>query len=168
MIARKRDGVRVPLAVEALVLIVATCMQAYSQTGVSTDSAAIMTRYIQFQEAIQNHDTISIGNSYALDAVSLLENKPVLRGRQSIASRWAKVLKGPLVFQITSQELNVAHSGQDAFQFGRFEIHSQDTAYALLASGKVLFVWRKQVDLWYIALEMDNFDAALPPKPPNK
>lgn len=139
---------------------------AYAQTPGSVDSTEIMTRFFQFQEAIQKRDSVSIADFYFSDAVSLLQNQPVRQGRSAIAARWAKVLAGPFIFQVLSPELSVSPSRCDAFQFGRFEIHSADTSNALMAAGKVMFVWRKQIDRWRIALEMDNFDR--PPAPPNK
>jgi ketosteroid isomerase-like protein len=162
MINNNRDFITLAVTLAALVVIGGS-QTGYSQNVDSADSTAIMTRFNLFQEALRNRDTNSIGDYYAHDAVSILENQPVRRGRQLIAARWAKVLMGPFVFHILSPELNIARSGQDAFQFGMFEIHSTDTTHALLASGKVTFLWRKESDQWRITLEMDNFDRPSPP-----
>ena len=125
-------------------------------------------QFSQFQHALSARDTMLIGDFYTDDAVSLLQNQPVRRGRNSIVQRWKKTLANPLTFRTTSAEINVSSSGHDAFQFGTFEIHSADTTNVLLASGKVMFLWKKQLDRWRIALEMDNFNAMAPQKSSNQ
>ena len=47
----------------------------------------------------------------------------------------------------------------------KFEIHSTDPTALLLASGKWLYLWRKESDRWRIALEMDNFNSPKTKKP---
>ena len=139
-----------------------------SQTGSQIDSTAIFLQFSRFQQALSARDTTSIGDFYTDDAVSLLQNQRVRRGRISIVQRWKNTLANPLIFRTTSDEINVSSSGQDAFQVGTFEIHSADTTNALSVSGKVMFLWRKQLERWRIALEMDNFNAMAPSKSSNR
>ena len=139
-----------------------------SQSTAQVDSAAIHLQFSNFQQALFVRDTASIGDFYTDDAVSLLQNQPVRQGRNSIVQRWKKSLTNPFVIQTTSIEISVSSSGQDAFQFGTFQIHSRDTTNVLLASGKVMFLWKKQPDRWRIALEMDNFNSDSPQKSPNQ
>ncbi|HTK81731.1 MAG TPA: nuclear transport factor 2 family protein [Bacteroidota bacterium] len=134
-----------------------------SQSTPGADSLGIISRFNEFQDALQKRDSIAIGDFYGTDAVSLLQNQPARRGRQAIAARWTKVLMGPFTFHISPQDVNVSSSGHDAFQYGRFEIQSTDPSKAILASGNVMFVWRKQEATWRIAFEMDNFDAPSSP-----
>ncbi|MBI4429611.1 MAG: nuclear transport factor 2 family protein [Ignavibacteriales bacterium] len=151
----------------ALVMLVFT-NSLISQSSPKADSTAIQLQFSRFQEVLLAHDTISIGDFYTDDAVSLLQNQPVRRGRNSIAQRWNKSLANPILIRLTSSEINLSVTGQDAFQFGRFEIRAADTSNALLATGKVMILWRKQADHWRMALEMDNFDAMPSRKPPDQ
>ena len=116
----------------------------------------------RFQQALQSRDTLLLKDIYAENAVSLLQNQPVRTGRNAIIKRWKKSMALPVSFQIVSQCVNVSSGGQDAFQYGSFEIHSSDTTNVLLASGKIMFLWKRVADNWEIALEMDNFDAIKP------
>ncbi len=160
-----RSGRRASVTVVSVVLSSIACTTTLiSQTPSPVDSAAIGRQFSRFQNALLARDTLSIEDSNSGDAVSLLQNQPVRRGRNSIVQRWKKVLASPLVFRIVSEEISVSSSGRDAFQFGRFAVHSADTTNTLLASGKILFIWKRQPDRWRIALEMDNFNATTPQK----
>ncbi len=152
---------RVVISVALLLFVCASTL--ISQTTALIDSTAIQVQFSNFQQALFSRDTTSIGDFYTNDAVSLLQNQPVRRGRNAIAHRWKKTLANPVILRVTSAEINVSLSGHDAFQFGTFEIHSDDTTQTVLASGKVMFLWKKVGDHWGIALEMDNFDRSLTP-----
>ncbi|MBI4546698.1 MAG: nuclear transport factor 2 family protein [Ignavibacteriae bacterium] len=150
----------VTVAVFSFVVVTSTV---FSQPTGQGDSIAIASRFDYFQRAILTRDTMSMGDFYTDDAVSLLQNQQVRRGRNAIVQRWKSALANPFILRITSAGINVSSSGQDAFQFGTFEIHAADTTELFLASGKVMFLWKKQVDRWRIALEMDNFDRSSSP-----
>lgn len=137
--------------------------QLYSQSK-SVDSSAIQSQFSRYQQHLLLRDTLTIGDFYTEDAVSLRQNEPVRRTRESILQRWKKSLANPIVIRVYSKELNVSPGGQDAYQYGAFEVYTADTSNTLLASGKIMFIWKKQVDGWKIALEMDNFDS-IKPKP---
>ena len=136
----------------------------YSQSNKIVDSSAIQSQFSKFQQCLLMRDTILIGDFYTEDAISLRQNEPVRRSRGSILQRWKKSLSNPIVVKVTASELNVSSSGQDAFQFGVFEVYSADLGNMLLASGKIMFIWKKQRDGWKIAVEMDNFNSAKPVK----
>ena len=167
MMFSKRQIISTTIIIVDLLFVVCTSTL-LPQTGSSVDSTAIDLQFSHFQQALLARDTTSIGDFYTDDAVSLLQNQPPRRGRNSIVQRWKKTLASPLILRTTSTEINVSSSGQDAFQFGTFEIHSADTSNVLLVSGKVMFLWRKQPDRWRIALEMDNFNAMAPQKSSNQ
>jgi ketosteroid isomerase-like protein len=135
---------------------------AQSDTAKPVDSIA--RELNRFQQALLSRDTVAIKEIYAENAASLLQNQPVRIGRDAIIQRWKKSSANPISVRIIPQDVNLSPSGQDAFQFGAFEIHSTDTTNALLASGKLMFLWRREPDRWRIALEMDNFDSARPPQ----
>ena len=125
-----------------------------------SDSAAISSRFSGLQLALAAKDTTAIGGFYADEAVSLLQNQPVRHGRESIVERWKKSLAHPIALTVAPEGLSLSRSGVDAFQHGTFAVRTTDSTAALLATGKVLYVWRKESGAWRIALEMDNFDAA--------
>ncbi len=136
-----------------------------SQSTVPADSTMIALQFNSFQKALLARDTASLGDFYTRDAVSLLQNQPARRGQNPIVERWKRSLANPIALKLTSAEINVSPGGQDAFQYGTFEIHTADATGTLLASGKILYLWRKQSDGWRIAVEMDNFDARSTQKP---
>ena len=167
MMFSKRQIILTTIIIVDLLFVVCTSTL-ISQTGSSVDSTAIDLQFSHFQQALLARDTTSIGDFYTDDAVSLLQNQPPMRVRNSIVQRCKKTLANPFIFRTTSAEINVSSSGQDAFQFGTFQIHSSDTTNVLLASGKVMFLWKKRLDRWRIALEMDNFNAMAPQKSSNQ
>jgi ketosteroid isomerase-like protein len=116
-------------------------------------------RFLRFQQALSSKDAASMGDLYAAEAVSLLQNQPPRKGREAIAARWKQAFGASFSLILTSAEIVLSPGGRDACQYGTFEIHSGAEAGPLLASGKWAYVWRKEPDQWRIALEMDNFDA---------
>lgn len=128
---------------------------------------AITRELERFQQALESRDTLVIRELYSEKAVSLLQNHPVRIGRDAIMGRWKKSLAMPISIRVIPQEINLSPAGQDAFQYGTFEIHSADTSHTLVASGKLMFLWRREGDRWRIAFEMDNFDATKPQNVPS-
>ena len=136
--------------------------QAVSQLEIE----GIQAQFARFQKALASKESSVFGDLYSADAVSLLQNQPPRKGGAAIEARWKAAFAGPFSLRLASQEIRLSPGGQDAFQFGTFEIISTDPAAALLATGKWLYLWRKESGRWRIALEMDNFDAAKPQKSP--
>jgi ketosteroid isomerase-like protein len=118
-------------------------------------------RFQRFQQALSTKDSASMGDLYTADAVSLLQNQPPRKGRESIAARWKQAFGASFSLVLTSVEIVLSPGGRDACQYGTFVIHSGDAAGPLLASGKWAYIWRKEPDQWRIAMEMDNFDAPI-------
>lgn len=119
----------------------------------------INLQFVHFQQALSSKDASAIGDLYLAEAVSLLQNQPARKGQEAIRARWKQAFTGPFSLSLASLEINLSPSGREAYQYGTFEIHSTDPAASLLASGKWLYIWRKESDRWRIALEMDNFNA---------
>lgn len=120
---------------------------------------SIQSQFARFQQALASKDSTAFKDLYSIDAVSLLQNQPPRKGGAAIEARWKASFAGPFSLHLTSQEIRLSPNGQDAYQYGTFEIVSTDPAASLLASGKWLYLWRKESDRWRIVLEMDNFDA---------
>jgi len=125
----------------------------------------INVQFVRFQQALSARDSAALGDLYLAEAMSLLQNQPARKGRVSIEARWKQSLTGPFILSLASEEINLSSSRQEAYQRGTFEIHSTDPSAALLASGKWLYLWRKESDRWRIALEMDNFNSPKAQKP---
>jgi ketosteroid isomerase-like protein len=119
----------------------------------------IQRQFLRYQRALSSRDAETIGDLYTAEAVSLLQNQPPRKGREAIAARWKQSFGANFSLVLTSAEILLSPGGQDACQYGMFEIHSTAAGAALLASGKWTYVWRKEADVWRIALEMDNFDS---------
>ena len=125
----------------------------------------IQRQFIRFQRALSSKDTATIDDLYLEGAVSLLQNQAPRKSREAITARWKKAFAAPFSLILTSLEIKVSPGGHDAYQYGTFEIHASDSNASLLATGKWLYLWRWESDVWRIALEMDNFDAPTPKAP---
>jgi ketosteroid isomerase-like protein len=119
----------------------------------------IQRQFLRYQRALSSKDAETMGDLYTAEAVSLLQNQPPRKGREAIAARWKQSFGGAFSLDLTSAEILLSPGGQEACQYGTFEIHSAAADAALLASGKWAYVWRKEEDVWRIALEIDNFDS---------
>lgn len=127
---------------------------------------SIKAQFARFQQALALKESSALRDLYSIDAVSLLQNQPPRMGGAAIEARWGAAFAGPFTLHLASHDIRLSPSGQDAYQYGTFEINSIDAGASLMASGKWLYIWRKQSDRWRIVLEMDNFDAAKPQKSP--
>ena len=132
--------------------------------ALQTEIESIKAQFARFQQALTSKESSAFKDLYSIDAVSLLQNQPPRKGGATIEARWNAAFSSPFTLHLASQEIRLSPSGQDAFQYGTFEIISTDSGASLLASGKWLYIWRKESDRWRIVLEMDNFDAAKPQK----
>jgi len=127
---------------------------------------SINAQFARFQQALAAKDSSLFKDLYSPDAVSLLQNQPPRKGEAAIEARWKASFSGPFTLGLKSREILLSPSGTDAYQHGTFEIISTEPAGSLLASGKWLYLWRKEAGAWRIVLEMDNFDAAKAKKSP--
>ncbi len=136
------------------------------QGAAQAEVDAITAQFARFQQALAAKDSSAFKELYSPDAVSLLQNQPPRKGEAAIEARWKASFSGPFALHLKSQEIVLSPSGTDAYQHGTFEIVSTEPAGPLLASGKWLYLWRKEAGAWRIVLEMDNFDAAKAKKSP--
>jgi ketosteroid isomerase-like protein len=130
------------------------------QADPAGEAENVRLQFLRFQQALSSKDAASLSDLYTAEAVSLLQNQPLRKGRESIAARWKQAFGASFSLVLTSVEIVLSPGGRDACQYGTFEIHGGDAAGPLLTSGKWAYIWRKEPDQWRIALEMDNFDAS--------
>ncbi len=128
---------------------------------------AITGRFEAFQQLILKRDWASMGQFYSERALSLLQNNPVRRDRDSILARWQAAFANPFALRLLSLDIEILAPGRWARQYGTFEIRPPDSD-SIIASGKFLYLWTSEAGQWKIALEMDNFDARNPLKMPSR
>ena len=119
------------------------------------DSIELNIQFTRFQTAVLNTDTTALVQLYTNDAVSLVQNNPILTGVENIMIRWRKSFKMPFQLKLNLQKMEIS-SGHRASCFGTFSIYSQSNE--VLATGKWLQLWRREKAVWKMYLEMDNFN----------
>ena len=143
----------------SFILCFGTFICGYSQSTKlhKKDSIELNIQFTRFQTAVLNTDTTTLEQLYTNDAISLVQNNPILTGVESIMIRWRKSFKMPFQLKLNLQKMEIS-SGHRASCFGTFSIYSQSNE--VLATGKWLQLWRREKAVWKMYLEMDNFNTS--------
>lgn len=98
---------------------------------------------------------------YAADASAFPFNAPIATGKDQIRQVWAHLVSLPgFVLSFTPTKIEVAKSGDLAYDIGTFELKTNDAQGNVVAEvGKYVVVWKKQPDKqWKVVADMFNTD----------
>ncbi len=145
-------------ALPALVALVAACA-----TTPRVDRASEEQRIRELSQrqmaAAQAKDAAAMATFYADDAVFMGANQATLRGRDAIRRGMEGMFALPnLAFSFTPTTIQVAESGDIAYETGTYRFGADMPGGRLDDAGKYLTIWRKIGGEWRIVADMNNSD----------
>jgi uncharacterized protein (TIGR02246 family) len=145
-------------------LMVALCaigLSCSSHASRPADEAAIRAASREWSDAEAAKDLEKCLSFYAEDGERFATGSPLIVGRTALRAEWAKYLAAPGSFHWTTSKVEVAASGDLAYETGVFVINSLDKNQQPTAvHGKYVLVWKKQADgKWKVLADIDNPDS---------
>ena len=144
-------------------LVVAPCttfMSCNLPGNRSVDEAAVRAASREWSDAEAVKDLEKCVSFYAEDGERLTTGSPLIVGRDALRKEWAKYLSAPGSFHWTTSKVEVARSGDLAYETGVFVIKTVDkNQQPAIINGKYVLVWKKQAnDKWKVVADIDNPD----------
>jgi uncharacterized protein (TIGR02246 family) len=147
-----------------LYLVLAMCSSFVSCSPLgnrSADEAAIRAASREWSDAEAAKDLEKTLSFYAEDGERFATGSPLIAGRPALRKEWAKYLSEPGSFRWTTSKVEVARSGDLAYETGVFEIKKTDkNQQPTTINGKYVLVWKKQANgKWKVVADIDNPDS---------
>ena len=125
------------------------------------------------EQASLKGDVTAAASYYAENAVILVSNMPMVKGRADIEKTMRGWMEsGMKMKEFTTTTISVEGAGDFAIQLGRYFQTFEMGGKVIADTGKFVTVWRKQVDgSWKMAYDIWNTDIpapAMPPEPETK
>ena len=131
------------------------CNKVVNITG---EVAAIRKLDRSWQQALTSKDAATISNLYASDAVQMSANTPKVVGREAIRKWLDGWLPGPNVSTFAIDTIEVAASGEIAYDRGTFHFSADTPQGHVDDVGKYLTIWKKIGGEWKVIADIDNSD----------
>jgi uncharacterized protein (TIGR02246 family) len=127
----------------------------------SVDEAAIRAASKEWSDAEAGKDLKKCVSFYAEDGERFATGSPLIVGRDALRKEWAKYLSAPGSFHWTTSKVEVAGSGDLAYETGVFAIKTVDkNQQPAIINGKYVLVWKKQANgKWKVVADIDNPDS---------
>jgi uncharacterized protein (TIGR02246 family) len=127
----------------------------------SADEAAIRAASREWSDAEAGKDLEKCLSFYAEDGKRFATGSPLIVGRDALRKEWAKYLSAPGSFHWTTSTVEVAGSGDLAYEIGVFVIKTVDkNQQPTTINGKYVLVWKKQASgEWKVVADIDNPDS---------
>jgi uncharacterized protein (TIGR02246 family) len=94
---------------------------------------------------------------YADDGERMATGSPLIKGKEALRAEWSKYLATPGSFTWATAKVDIARSGEMAYETGTFEMKAPD---GKSTRGKYVIVWRKQSNgTWKVVEDIDNPDS---------
>jgi uncharacterized protein (TIGR02246 family) len=124
------------------------------------DEAAIQAASKAWSDAERNKDLPKCLSFYADGAELLRPGSFLVTGKEDLRREWEKILAEPGTSGWTPSKIEVARSGDLAYETGAYESKSLDkNKQPVTATGKYVHVWEKQDDgKWKVTEDIDNPD----------
>lgn len=130
-------------------------------TPTNPDEKIVRAEAVAWFKAGTAKDAAAFASYYAPDARLFPPGGPLVSGKEQISAFWVGFFKQPgLVFHGGSTAVEVAKSGDMAYERGTFQLTVNDAAGRPATSvGKYVVVWRKQPDgKWKAYADIFNTD----------
>jgi uncharacterized protein (TIGR02246 family) len=151
------------MTVARVLLIAALCTSAVScrQDSRREDEAAIRAATVAWNAAEAVKDVDKCVSFYAEDGERFATGSPIIRGRAALRDEWQKYVSSPGKFEWSTSKVDVASSGDLAYETGRFVLKAvDDNGKPTTTNGKYVCVWKKQADgQWKVVADIDNPDS---------
>jgi uncharacterized protein (TIGR02246 family) len=122
------------------------------------DVAAIQAASKEWSDAERSKDLPKCISFYTDDAELLRPNTFLVTGKEDLRREWEKILAEPGASGWTASKIEVARSGDLAYETGTYESKSVDAKkQAVTAVGNYVHVWEKQDDgKWKVTEDIDH------------
>jgi ketosteroid isomerase-like protein len=149
------------LVAVALLLMAGIAVSLAQKSNPTADEQAIRKLDRDWSAAANSKDVEKTVSYYADDASAFPYNAPIATGKEQVRQMWSHLVSLPgfaLTFGPT--KIAVAKSGDLAYEFGTFELKSNDAqGNSTTTLGKSVVVWKKQPDKeWKVVVDIFNTD----------
>jgi ketosteroid isomerase-like protein len=145
----------------AALLMVGIGVSSAQKSSGSADEQAIRKLDKEWSAATQSKDAGKMLTYYTEEASAFPFNAPIATGHEQIQKLWAGLMSMPgFALTFAPTKIEVAQSGEMAYDVGTFELKHNDANGALTtAAGKYVVVWKKQADKqWKAVADIFNTD----------
>jgi ketosteroid isomerase-like protein len=128
--------------------------------GAAADEAAIRAQETRWRGVIERKDTAAIGSFYTEDGIYAPTFRPMVRGRDAVATMWAthEFTLDSLRLERTPIRIDVARSGDVATEVGTWVFHGVAPEHERVdGRGSYVTSWRKEEGAWKISAYIWNF-----------
>jgi uncharacterized protein (TIGR02246 family) len=155
---------RVPIAIAISVAAMSASCAAAPQIDSEAETAAVRARSEAVVRAESAMDAEAAAAFFAEDAIVQPTGSPQIQGRAAILDDYRQFFNGGTLkeFSGTTSGLQVAASGDLAYEYGVNRLILAGPDGDLLDSGKYLTVWKKIDGEWYVAALSFTSDTPTP------
>ena len=126
----------------------------------AADETAIRAASREWSNAEAAKDLEKCVSFYAEDGERFATGSPLIGGAAALRKEWAKYLALPGSFDWTTSKVEVARSGDLAYETGVFVIKTPDkNQETKTINGKYVLVWKKVAGKWKVIADIDNPDS---------
>ena len=124
------------------------------------DAAAIQVASKEWSDAAGAKDLTKCLSFYAEGAERLATGSYIITGKEAFRTEWEKILAVPQKTSWVPSKIEVARSGDLAYEMGAYEAKTVDKKkQPVISTGKYVFVWEKQEDgEWKVVEDIDTPD----------
>jgi len=145
-------------SVAALMLALSACKQQPAPEAPDTrpaDEAAIRAACDDFVKAFAASDPAKVASFYTDDAVGMAPDAPLVQGKENMQKYFEGMLKEKPEFSYNTAKVEVAKSGDVAYEWGTGKITVKDKKGKVTETTfKSLCTWKKQADgNWKITVD---------------
>jgi uncharacterized protein (TIGR02246 family) len=146
------------------VLVIAVCAISLNCSQPDTraaDKTAIREASQEWSNAETAKNLEKCVSFYAEDGERFATGSPLIAGATALRKEWEKYLAAPGTFNWTASKVEVARSGDLAYETGVFVIKTPDkNQQTKTVNGKYVLVWKKLADgNWKVVADIDNPDS---------
>ena len=158
-----------PLSLVVLISVLLVGCKPAEQFDAAAVKAKIEAVNKAYAEVALTGDAAAAASYYDENAVILVSNMPMVKGRAGIEKMMAGWMQsGWKMKEFTNTTTSVEGAGDFAIQLGRYFQTFEMDGKVMADTGKFVTVWRKQVDgSWKIAYDIWNTDIPVPAMPPD-
>jgi uncharacterized protein (TIGR02246 family) len=143
-----------------LALLFMTSVALSQQGRRPPDEKTIRDADTLWSHAVETKDLEQILSFYADDASVLPFNAPIATGKEQIRQIWSRLMSTPgFSFRFAPSNVEVAHSGDLAYEVGTFELTMNDAqGKPVMTPGKYVVVWKQTDGKWKVTADIFNTD----------
>ena len=156
---------------KSLVIVMAGALVALAactqEPAKQSEEKAVRDQTAKLSTLIASRDAAGIAALYADDGVFMPPNAPEVKGKDDLTKSWQAMLDTPgFSYQLTSDTLVVASSGDLATDKGHYAYSASGGGSAVSDKGKSVLSWVKRNGEWKILAQAYSSDApVMPPTP---